>query len=303
MITNKPLGLFMVTKPKFILVPDTNILWKKDKNSVANQEFEDFWKEVSSNYLIELVIPEVVEGELIFQHYSSAINRLGKLKDNLSELNSIAEKKYRFRPKKEDLKKGVEKKFKKWLSQHKGEIYKTPLKKINWEAIQKKAVWRELPFKSLDINSKSEKKQSSERTRDDDGGFRDSLIFETVKEIHASSGEKFVLFISDDNFLREALDKLLGSFEDYFSHESLDEALSTIKLKEEKLTKAFATQIQKRAQKKFFDINNQKTLWYKDEIPYKITEKYPEQLKPVEIEGAFSGGLFGQGSSLPEWNS
>lgn len=124
-----------------------------------------------------------------------------------------------------------------------------------------------------------------------------------MKDIHASSEEKFVLFISCDSFLREALDKLLGSFEDYFSHESLDEALSTIKLKEEKLTKAFATQIQKRAQKKFFDINNQKTLWYKDEIPYKITEKYPEQLKPVEIEGAFSGGLFGQGSSLPEWNS
>lgn len=114
----------METKPKFILVPDTSILWKKEKDSVSNQDFEDFWKEVSSNYLIELVIPEVVAGELIFQHYTSAINRWKKIKENLSELNSIAQKEYRFRPKMGDIKQGVEKSLKNGSANIKGKFVK-----------------------------------------------------------------------------------------------------------------------------------------------------------------------------------
>jgi hypothetical protein len=58
--------------PPHIVIPDTNVLWNKDKSVAVNPEFDEFWEEFSSKSNLELIIPDVVKGELLFQQSSSS---------------------------------------------------------------------------------------------------------------------------------------------------------------------------------------------------------------------------------------
>ena len=72
----QPLLRFFSCMPKIIkgkplphvVIVDTNIVWHKDKTPPVNPEFDAFWTEQQRLVDLELKIPDVVRGELLFQH-------------------------------------------------------------------------------------------------------------------------------------------------------------------------------------------------------------------------------------------
>ena len=58
-----------------IVIPDTNILWFKDKSKVVNPDFDSFWDNYAQDSNLHLVIPDVVKGEMLFQQSTSAIKQ------------------------------------------------------------------------------------------------------------------------------------------------------------------------------------------------------------------------------------
>ena len=50
-----------------MVITDTSAVWHEDKHFVVDPEFDKFWKNYADQFGFELVIPEVVKGELLFQ--------------------------------------------------------------------------------------------------------------------------------------------------------------------------------------------------------------------------------------------
>ena len=73
-------------KPKLhVVIPDTSTLWLKDKQHVADPKFDVFWDSYATDFSLEMKIPEVVRGEVLFQQSTSALKSLDKVApDNFS---------------------------------------------------------------------------------------------------------------------------------------------------------------------------------------------------------------------------
>src|SRR5262249_13559025 len=62
------MGKILKGKPlPHVLIADTSILWHKDKGPAVNPDFDTFWAAHKQLVKLELVLPEVVRGELLFQ--------------------------------------------------------------------------------------------------------------------------------------------------------------------------------------------------------------------------------------------
>ena len=173
--------------PKYFLIPDTNILWNKEKDVVVNQNFEDFWTEYSSAYPLQLIIPDVVKGELLFQHSESALKKVSNIKSIMSGLNDNIDSSHSFSLTPEQINKKVEKRFNSWLKRCHGSIEDLPLDKIDWKKLIHSAINHHPPFKKED--------NKKEQSRGDDGGFKDSLILETIYEFAQDNPKEKIAFI------------------------------------------------------------------------------------------------------------
>src|SRR5579864_3323163 len=74
--------------PHVVLV-DTNILWYKDKGPAVNPEFDTFWTEHQKLVDLELIIPEAVRDELLFQQSTSCLKSVDKVVEQFVEISSI----------------------------------------------------------------------------------------------------------------------------------------------------------------------------------------------------------------------
>ena len=61
-----------------IVFADTSTLWFEDKEHRVDSKFDEFWREYRQSFGLELHIPEVVYGELLFQHVALAVSELQK---------------------------------------------------------------------------------------------------------------------------------------------------------------------------------------------------------------------------------
>jgi hypothetical protein len=100
-----------------IVVCDTSILWHEDKARVVNPIFDEFWQKHSQAFPMELVIPDVVRGELLFQQTTSALKSLAKASTTFAELSQVTEKKYSHRVTEEKVTRHVAERFERWLNQ------------------------------------------------------------------------------------------------------------------------------------------------------------------------------------------
>lgn len=117
--------------PKHILVPDTNILWHKEKDMCASPEFTKFWADHSAIYEIDLLLPEVVRGELLYHHTTSAVKLLGRINSQFEELSSTANKSYHHLATESRVRHDVSKKFDNWVASIAADVVSTPIKEIN----------------------------------------------------------------------------------------------------------------------------------------------------------------------------
>lgn len=280
---------------KYIIIPDTNILWNEEKDVVVNEDFSSFWEEYSSKFNFELAVPYVVKGELLFQQATSANNHLKVVTKNIDGLNNIINKNRSFKLTENEIKKYVGIRFDKWLKGLKGTIIKTPVDDINLNKIIELSIWREKPFKKLENDKK-------EKTRLDDGGFRDAMILESIVKFSQNSQGVSVAFLCNDMALRSAADGRIGDQENFSLHESIDDFVSYAKLLHEDLEKEFVSQILSKARSKFYTRGDENCVWNKYRIGEAISLNFPDKLKPEEGKVSPLSGLFNLGGELSsEW--
>ena len=81
--------------PRYLLVPDTNVLWKDAKDECVPPQFTSFWESHRSKYELDLAIPQVVLGELMFHHFHAASEKANAIRTTLESLSAITAKPYK----------------------------------------------------------------------------------------------------------------------------------------------------------------------------------------------------------------
>lgn len=256
-----------------VVFPDTNILWHESKDVPVHPDFESFWAAHDGQIQLELVLPSVVLGELLFQHCTSANKILDKISLDLNSLSGICSKKHSNRITGDKIKNQIDAKFQKWLKEKSATIIDAPISTIDWNSIIEKAIWRKPPFSLDPKNPRLEK------------GFRDAIILESWAA-HAKNDTRNVqlTFITNDHLLRSSLKERLKQDSRCLFFDSLSDFASHIKLTKEQLTKDFIKGLVERASEKFFVKDDQSSLCYREKITSQIVELSKDRL--VDPDGA-----------------
>lgn len=265
-----------------VLVPDTSFIWHENKGYISDPLFDEFWEKYASDFNFELRLPEIVKGELIFQQVTSAVKSLKRANQSMAEIENVTKRKYSHRVTEARIKGEVQKKLDKWLKAKNGRVVPTPIANIKWEEIIEKAVWRRPPFTYDPQNVDNEK------------GFRDSLVLETVRYICAQEARDVkVTFLCKDKLLRAAADSCLLSNSKFASYELVEDFRTYLELTKEKLKESFIRGIIKKASEKFFSKGISDTLFYRDKVIEKLKGKYSEYFdNPEKSEGDLSRLMF-----------
>lgn len=264
--------------PKYVLIPDTGLLWHDDKCLIVNPEFDSFLSQHSKKYELEVHVPEIVMEELSFQQSTSAIKSFEQILPLLEKLNQIIDKNINIKITNAEIKKFARDRAYKWAHDHKIKILPINIEKVDWNKIIHQATWRLPPFT---FDSKSPEKEK---------GFRDTLILETAIYKSKEAAEDYnVVFISKDNLLRETAEKAFAGNPNMLVFNNLESFSSYLKLFEEKLTKKFIQNIQHRARKKFYSDDDDNNLWKKFDISSQIINKANEIFKDPLDSGESRG--------------
>lgn len=253
----------------YLVIIDTNIIFHQDKKHVVDPDFEELWEEQASLYDLSLYIPEVVEGEIIFQQTGSALKFFERANNQFDSLRGVTDQAYPHRVTKSRVIDDVKARFDKWKRNKKAQVIKTPFDKICWESIVEGAVLRKPPFSNDTAKGESEK------------GFRDAVILETVVDFTSESDQQ-VVFLCNDSLLRKESElRLLHSFK-FSAYSSLKEFESYLRLKNEEIEKQRVNALTDKAMKKFFTFNDFNSLAYKEKINKKIPELFEKNLSSPE---------------------
>ncbi len=271
-----------IQKPKldpFVVIVDTNMLWFKDKEPPVNPEFDELWSELESMVSLELVIPEVVRGEILFQHTTSAQKAIDKAFGEIELVSKITAKKQHFRYPKDRIRKQIEKKIDEWIKGKKAAVAATPYDEIDWSDLCQRSIWRQPPFTFDPKDSKTEK------------GFRDALILETVVSVARAEKRKVNLsFLCGDFLLRTTSDKRLKDDERFSSYETAADFASFIKLAKDETNQKFVRAILNRARRKFYADGEPDCLWRREKLVDRIRDEFDSYFEKPELS---------QDSSLP----
>lgn len=267
------MGKLIKQKPKkHVVVVDTNILWHADKSFTVNPDFDGFWDEHTSITDLELYIPEVVRGELLFQQTDFAWTLYDKAENALKMASSVTNKQISIRIKRETLSGHVERKLDTWINRRKAIVIKTPrLNKEKWETLIDNSIWGMPPFETDPKNKRNEK------------GFRDALILETLLWIVENEKRDVqIVFISGDNLLRDtAIKTILGKYKCSF-FETLEDFSSHIRMIHQEKDKAFVDDILPKATAKFFTKGDFECVYYKYGVRDILQKEYKSYIDDPE---------------------
>lgn len=269
------------------VIVDTNILFDQDKSKVVSPQFDEFWEKHSAEANLELKLPEVVIGEILFQQTTAALKTLSRANKSFGQLASFTGKKYSHRVSEKRVEREIKSRFYIWAKSKKFEELPAPVDDIKWESLIDDSIWRRPPF-SYDPDKMDQEK-----------GFRDALILETVVsycEFEFELGKKFV-FITNDKLLRKSSEKRLKREVTFSAFESLDGFAAYLRLEKESFEGPFIKAVVNKAAKKFFKFQDENSLVYKVGLPGMVRERYsedfnnPQSLIPDDFEnGFYSGG-------------
>ena len=261
-----------------LVIVDTNILWCKDKGPAVNPEFDTFWAEHEELTQLELAVPEVVRGELLFQQTTSGTKSLDKISEGMKEISNVTSANYRQRVTKQQVHNRIITKFDKWLRARKGIVLPIPVERIDWKALCESAIWRKPPFSFDPKDSDNEKEK----------GFRDALIHETIISAVTSESRNInIAFICNDFLLRDTTAKKLSTNKRFTCYENLAAFGTFLKLTREKLTEQFIRNIVAMAAVKFYSPDDPDCMWWKSNIHSKLTAN-PEHFHPPEDDSSMT---------------
>lgn len=277
--------------PPFVVVVDTNILWCEDKSVAVIPSFDLFWDQYSSEFLMELVLPEIVVSELKFQQVTSALKAMDRATEAFKQVAAITASSHSPRLKVSKIRDQVIMKIERWIKTKSARVHASPVGKIAWEKLIQKAVWREPPFSYDPKDPKNEK------------GFRDAIILETFQDIVATDTRTVnMVFISNDGLLRKAVETMCKSDSRCSIYQSVDDFTSYLRLTKEKLTDQFIKSLVSKAAKKFFTKSDPTCIFYKDNIKERVRSENKEKFDNPEAVATLSlTSLIQSASSMPSW--
>ena len=238
-----------------VVLVDTNVLWHEYKSHPVAPEFDRLWDGTRAVMEMELVVPQVVYEELLFQQTTSASKSLERATKAFAEVSAVAARPFTHRLTAPRLKQHIKRKLDRWLADRSAIVQPVPSAAISWERLIERALWREPPF------TYDPKAADSER------GFRDALIMETVVDFcRRETRDVILVFLCRDNLLRATTQKELHDDKRCLFHESLQEFTSYVKLTQEKLTEQFIRLILPRATEKFYHKDDPACLYLRDAI-------------------------------------
>jgi hypothetical protein len=241
-------------KPHSVIV-DSNILFCIDKASAVNPSFDAFWSQYSKDCNLRLFIPQIVLGELQFQHFRRTTDSFNHINNEIKQIAKVACKKYIHNITRPKLKQQINNKFSRWILSKRAEVLRVPTEGVDWNRLVDMAIWRIPPF------SYEEKEK----------GFRDSLIMETVVSFYKTgSAGTNVAFICGDTLLSTAVQARLKGKPNFSIYAALTDFENYLKLQKQEFKKGFIVEVLKNASAKFFQPNNPKTIYYKENIREKL---------------------------------
>ena len=246
-----------------VLIPDTSILWHEDKQYVVDPQFEEFYAEYSHEYALELIIPEVVRGELLFQQTMSALKGVKRINDAVMDVSKVTGKKYSHRIGETRIKKEVDKRISIWAASYSARFLDTPIGAILWNDIIHKSIWRLPPF------------SPDTKDHDNEKGFRDAMILETIKYYCSQETRLLpIAFICKDQLLRESAKKALGSDKRFMAYEKHEDFKTYLDLTRKELEDVFIRAIVQRASEKFFTQGDDQCLYLRDNIQSALQDRF-----------------------------
>ena len=254
-----------------VLIPDTSVLWHEDKQFVVEPQFEAFYTKYSQEFALELMIPEVVRGELLFQQTTSALKGVKRINDAVIDVSKVTGKKYSHRIGDARVKREVEKRFDAWAATISASILDTPIGAILWDDIIHKSIWRLPPF------------SPDTKDHDNEKGFRDTLILETIKYYCGQESRQLpIAFICGDQLLRESAAKALGTDKRFTAYEKFEDFKTYLDLTRKKLEDVFIKAIIQRASEKFYSQGDGQCLFFRDNIKSTLQEIYKQHFDNPE---------------------
>ena len=166
-----------------------------------------------------------------------------------------------------------------------------PVSAIDWKSVCDSAIWRRKPF-------------TSDPKNDNEKGFRDALIGETVAHFVGNESRKVnIAFLCNDFLLRTSVAERLRTDQRFTCYESLADFSSYIKLTREKLTNEFIKRIVRRASERFYRHGDLTCLWNKEDLYHKLSAEphrfdvsdfnIPVMQEPMLVTGSWSQNLTG----------
>lgn len=260
-----------VTKriPKLLVVFDTNVLFTQVASDLIRSDAQRIIEENSTHLDLEIIwhLPEVVVGERRYQ-------MLGKAKEllpNMQKLEKLLG--HRFGVGEDTLELHVDKAINSSIDKYKLKKIGINTSEIDWDSLIKRSVNRLPPF------------EATEREK----GFRDSVIAHSFLHLHKSSPSTpnvcRLALVSEDQRLRDYVSELTVDSSNVRILKDLDELESLINTLVSTISEDFAEELSKKASQVFFEKENPKTFYYKEDIGEKIKEKYPKELSDTIIPG------------------
>lgn len=257
------------SKPKLLVVFDTNVLYTKVANDLVRNEIKSAILNNSTHTDINIswLIPEPVINERKFQMQKRAFELL----PSLEKLEALIGHKLNITA--EILVSRIEESVKKQMAELGLTVLPIDESSVDWKSIIHRSAYRLPPF------------EDSEKEK----GFRDALIaeslFQLINDSPSTASICRIAIVTGDKILVDFISektkdsKNIRILPDIGSLENLINTLVS------EVTEDYVNEISDKAKILFFEKENKETFYYKEEIRSKMKEQYSEALKEKPYEG------------------
>lgn len=255
--------------PRLLVVFDTNVLYTQVASDLVRSEVKRIVEDNSNHpdLTIEWYLPDVVLGERKYQMLLKA----NELLPNLSKLEKLLG--HSFGVGEDTLELHVDNAINSSIQEYNFKTAQCNVSEVNWADIISRSVTRAPPF------------EPNEKEK----GFRDSIIAQSFAQLQNSSPTTphvcRLALVSGDQKLREYVAELTQDVKNVRILTKLDELESLINTLVSTVPEEFVAELTKKASKIFFEKENEKTFYYKENIRDKIKEQYATELNDTILPG------------------
>ena len=248
---------------------DTNVLFTQVASDLVRNNVRRVIGENSNHpdLIIEWHLPEVVIGERKYQMLVKA----NELLPNMQKLERLLG--HKFGVGEDTLELHVNRAINNSIKECGFQIATIDTDQIDWNNLISRSLRRDPPFEA----------------KEGEKGFRDSIIAHSFLHLHKISPTTpnvcRLALISEDQRLKEYVSELTNDSKNIRMLSNLDELESLINTLVSTISEEFAAELTQKAGKLFFEKENNKSFYYKENIGEKIREQYSKEFSNTIISG------------------